>query len=249
MPYLRAYHRPATLAEALELLGQPDVSIAPLGGGTIVGAARANAPEEVVDLQALGLDAISVDGSHLEIGAMVRLQSLVDHDSVPPLVRDLAHREAPNTLRNAATVGGLIAAADPESALLASLLVFDAVVTVATANGSERHDLAALLSGGIPPGTLITSVRMSWEGDAASQAAARTPADRPIVAVVGRRDDEGTTQIAVTGVAATPVLIDPEHMGALDPPGDFRGSPEYRRHLATVLTARVMAALNGEVPE
>jgi CO/xanthine dehydrogenase FAD-binding subunit len=249
MSYLRAYHRPSTLAEALELLGRTDVSSVPLGGGTVVGAAGPHAPEEVVDLQALGLDSITADGTDLEIGAMVRLQALVDHEHVPPLLRDLAHREEPNTLRNAATVGGLVATADPQSALLAGLLVCDAAVSVATASGgTEQQDLAVLLRDGIPAGGLVTSIRISWQGDTASEWTARTPSDRPIVAAVGRRDDDGATRVAVTGVAATPTLIDPDDVASLDPPGDFRGSPEYRRHLAAVLTARVLARLDGEVP-
>ena len=74
-------------------------------------------------------------------------------------------------------------------------------------------------------------------------ATARTPADTPIVAALGRRTDEGALRLALTGVAATPVLVDADHLDALDPPGDFRGTPAYRRHLAAVLTARVAEEL------
>ena len=43
------------------------------------------------------------------------------------------------------------------------------------------------------------------------------------------------------------VVIDPNDLNALDPPGDVRGTPEYRRHLAAVLAARVSADLEGGV--
>jgi CO/xanthine dehydrogenase FAD-binding subunit len=47
----------------------------------------------------------------------------------------------------------------------------------------------------------------------------------------------------MTGVAVTPVLVDRDDLGSLQPPGDFRGSPDYRRQLAGVLTGRVLARL------
>jgi CO/xanthine dehydrogenase FAD-binding subunit len=47
--------------------------------------------------------------------------------------------------------------------------------------------------------------------------------------------------LAASGVAAVPVVVDDP--GALQPPGDFRGSADYRRSLATTLTARVRTAL------
>ena len=53
-------------------------------------------------------------------------------------------------------------------------------------------------------------------------------------------------RVALTGVAATPVLVDPSALDSLDPPGDFRGSPEYRREVAGVLTKRVIAQLGGD---
>ncbi len=43
----------------------------------------------------------------------------------------LRGREAPNTIRNAATIGGTVGTADPESELLAGLLAYGATVTLA----------------------------------------------------------------------------------------------------------------------
>jgi CO/xanthine dehydrogenase FAD-binding subunit len=42
-------------------------------------------------------------------------------------------------------------------------------------------------------------------------------------------------------VAATPILV--QTADGLDPVGDFRGSGEYRRALATTLLARVLEAI------
>ena len=70
---------------------------------------------------------------------------------------------------------------------------------------------------------------------------ARTPADAPIVAAVARRTPDQQTLLALCGVAQTPVLVDPDDVAdSIDPPGDFRGSAEYRRAMALTLTQRVL---------
>ena len=55
VPLVTAYHRPASLEEALDLLSSPQ-RVA-LGGGTTLNADREPSDLEAVDLQALGLDA------------------------------------------------------------------------------------------------------------------------------------------------------------------------------------------------
>ena len=65
-------------------------------------------------------------------------------------------------------------------------------------------------------------------------------ADRAIVAAFGRATADARW-LALAGVAPTPLLV---HVGqALDPPGDFRGSAEYRRALAETLLGRVVEAI------
>ncbi|MEA3503270.1 MAG: FAD binding domain-containing protein, partial [Actinomycetota bacterium] len=100
------YHRPLTLDEAIALTARPDAVI--IAGGTSVNADPGRMPITAVDLQALDLAGIDTDGESVRIGATTRLQDLVDSTLVPPVLRDLARREAPSTIRNAATVGGTI---------------------------------------------------------------------------------------------------------------------------------------------
>jgi len=244
MTRIRGYHRPTTMAEALTLLTREDVTTRPLGGGTRLNASPTAGAEDVVDLQDLDLDTISRDGANLRWGAMATLQAVIDHESTPPLLRDLAHREAPNTFRNVATIGGTVATADPESPLLAGLLAHDAELTVASPNGEADLHLADLLAEPAALGSgLITSVAVPRDGVGAYAATGRTPADLPIVLVAGVRRQNGTVKLAATGAAATPVVFDAGEVDSLRPPGDFRGSPEYRRHLIAVLASRVFAEL------
>jgi CO/xanthine dehydrogenase FAD-binding subunit len=222
------------------MLGETGTPRVVLAGGTVVNADPGFDPVEVVDLQSLGLDGIAAEGGRIRIGATTTLQTFADSPHVSNELADLARREAPSTLRTLGTIGGLIAQADGESELLAALLTYEAVVTIVGESGSADRDLAEALKAG-PGGGIISKVSIETGGTAASARTGRTPGDRPIVAAFARRAGDGAIRLAISGVASVPVLVD--DVAALDPPGDFRGSPEYRRHLAAVLAARVI----GEV--
>ncbi|GMQ85271.1 MAG: xanthine dehydrogenase family protein subunit M [Acidimicrobiia bacterium] len=234
---IRAYHRPTTLTDALSLLESDGTAV--LSGGTSL--IPSGVATVVVDLQDLDLDTIEIDGDRIAIGAMARLSDLVESDLVPPILRDLARREAPNTIRNAATLAGTIATRDPESELVAGLLVHDTAVTIATSDGPQTVALPDYLV--TPHPGIITGVTIEGGGAAAAERTGRTPADRPIVMAVARRTDDGAMLLALTGVAAFPVLADAGTLPTIDPPGDFRGTSNYRRHLAETLAARVIAAV------
>ncbi|HEY0950827.1 FAD binding domain-containing protein [Nocardioides sp.] len=241
MVTVSAYARPSTMDEALELLAWSGAVA--LAGGTRLGGDTSARRVEVVDLQALHLDGIRAEGEHvLRIGAMTRLQQLVDSDLVPEVVREAARRERPSTLRAQGTVGGCVATGDAESELLAALLVHEAVVHLDTGQGTDALPLEALLAAlPVGPGRIVTAVTLRIDGTAAAAHTARTPADRAIVAAFARESERGR-RVALTGVAATPVLVQPGE--ELHPVGDFRGSDEYRRALADVLTDRVVEAIS-----
>ena len=237
MAKVKSYYRPKNVTEALQLLQRP--STTPLAGGTQL-IARLTELVEVVDLQAVGLDQIEVEADTITLGAMVRLQAVVAHGEVPELVRQMGLREGPNTFRHMGTVGGVVATADPESELYAALLVYEAMVTVQTSTGEARVPLAELELGGRE---LITAVALQRQGQTASDRVARTPADKPIVAVVGRRVGEDV-MLAACGVAERPVLIKANEIDQLMPPADFRGSSDYRREVTKILMNRILQALN-----
>ncbi|MFQ5555737.1 MAG: FAD binding domain-containing protein [Acidimicrobiia bacterium] len=238
MPRAVAYHRPETLEAALLLLETPGRVV--LGGGTALNTPGGD-PVEVVDLQALDLTGIVHDGADAACGSMVTLQSIVEATGLPRIVRDGARKEEASVLRNQATVGGAVASGRSDSMFLAALLVSAASVELAGRSGTDTVPLSTVLDGGVGE-AIVTSVRFETGGEGAMATTGRTPADTPIVAAVGRRT-AGALAVAMTGVARTVVLVDPDDLASLDPPGDFRGSSEYRRHLATVLGRRVVEAL------
>lgn len=239
------YQRPSTVDEAVALLSRPGAVL--LAGGTRVNAGERPLAGVLIDLQAVGLTSIEVTTTTLRIGAMVRLADLADHEAVPVWIREIARLELPSSLRTLATVGGTVATADWESPLLAALLAVDATVSLRSVTGSAEHRIESVTGDRrLLDGAVITGIELdpSWTGSI--QRTARTTADRPIVACVAARHPEHGTRAAFTGVAPTPVVTsDLDTIDTLDPPGDFRGSPSYRRHLAHVLSSRAIADLGA----
>ena len=249
----RVYYRPVHLETALQQLAQPDT--VPLGGGTKLLAADVTVG--VVDLQDLGLDQAEQAGDWLRVGAMVRLTDLAALVARHPLLAAAIHRAGPNTYRNAATLGGSIAARLADSELLAALLVLEASLTVYAPE-------AVVLS--LPqfwalrqPSALITEIRIPWgAGRGASERVARTPADYPIVSVAAWQPEGETVRLAATGIDALPVRLPASEAAVATEgmeraavlageecrhPGDFRGDASYRAQMAAVLTRRVLMQL------
>lgn len=235
------YYRPASVGEALALLAQTPSAVLLAGGTSLTPQLDSTAPA-IIDLQAAGLDHLTPAENLLTLGAMVRLQTLADCPHAPDLLRQAARREGPNTLRHAATLGGTIIGADWESELLAALLACDAQVEIQTVNGAKTiplSDFLANISSWLDGG-LLTAVTVATTGLTAADRVARTPADKPIVAAVARRDDGGEIWLAISGVGPFPILLDPSELPYLTPPGDFRGSSEYRKEMANTLAERVL---------
>jgi len=238
MKRISAYSRPESIGEAFALLDEPGAVL--IGGGTKLNGWTSSPPMSVVDLQRAGLAGIErLETGTLRIGATTTLQQLVDSEDVPEVVRQAARRELPSTLRAQSTLGGTIVSADRESELLAALLVHEAVVFVARPEGSETMALEVLLTR-LPLASheIVTALVIDTGGRASVARTARTSADKPIVVAAARVGTDGRRWVALAGVASTPVLV--EDTGGLDPPGDFRGSGEYRRALAKVLVSRAI---------
>ncbi len=238
------YHRPKSIDEALQLLSRPDVKTTILAGGVSLLVSSDYDIDQVVDLQGIGLDQIESAHGKVMIGAMVRLQRIVDNKDVPPLIREMARLEGPNTIRHAGSLGGVVVKADWESELFAALLVHEAKVRIRTQEGKEVVPLENFDKKELGDG-IVTGVIINENGRTAHERVSRTPVDRPIVAVVGRKDNSGNIWLALCGVADRPILSSKDGIARLSPPGDFRGSSAYRQQITVVLVERVLNQLSG----
>ena len=262
---ITAYHRPKTLQEALALIGRPTPPTLPLGGGTLLSHRKPDAIE-VVDLQALGLDQISEQGTALDIGATATLQSLLEHGSCPAALTISLKLEAPLNLRNAATVAGTLVACDGRSTFTTALLALDAKLTSYAVGqrpgrGSKKGPGPApkpetqALGGYLPlrQPSLITKLTVPLQARLAFESIARTPADKPIVCVALALWPSGRCRLAVGGYGAVPRLamdgteaagLDAAARNAFHDANDDWGSAEYRMDVAATLALRCLAGLN-----
>ncbi len=142
------YERPDSLADAIELLDDPDSDAAPLAGGQSLMPMmnfRLAQPDVLVDLNGIAeLCGIAVENGHLRIGAMNRyseLASYPDLSSLAPLLAKALPHIAHSAIRNRGTIGGSLALADPAAELPAVMLALQAVIHVIGPNG--RRNLAA----------------------------------------------------------------------------------------------------------
>jgi len=149
-PPVFAYHRPRTVAEALDVLasvGHDGKALA--GGQSLVPLLnmRLAAPAHLVDVNWLAeLDEVAVDPRAVRVGALAR-QARVEHDpaateAVPLLgqaIADIAH----TTVRNRGTVVGSLVHADPAAELPAVLVLCGGTMELASAAGGTRRVAAA----------------------------------------------------------------------------------------------------------
>ncbi len=245
---------------------------AALAGGSGLQASARRDVQAVVDLSGLKLSYIRENNGAVSIGATTTLSELTESPILRAMANGIiaqaAHRGAASILRNQATVGGTLIS-EPDSILAVSLLALNAQVTVVRKD-TRSVSLADFLSmrDHLLNMALLTEVTVPIGNPRASlQTVARTPSDKPTVSVAAAaRVENGITQdvrIGLGGVAAYAVratkaeqalagqpLTDEgidraAHAAAedLSPHGDFRGSAEYRREMAIVLTRRALKEL------
>jgi CO/xanthine dehydrogenase FAD-binding subunit len=248
MAILAEYHKPRSVAEAVRLLQRTDVKLRPLAGGSqLVGALETRAlpgVDGVVDLAGLALNQIKATGDLLHIGAMATLSDVSNHpvagEVAGGILRRTAAYEGPVNLRNAASVGGVVAAAESDSEFYAALLALDASVII---SDDEHETVTALADFTIPSSHhLIVAVTLPVRALSSGHARiARTPSDRCIVAAVAVIGS-GAERVALCGVGDRPLLAG----GPLTPPDNWKGSAEYRLAMTTVVQARALAEARGE---
>ena len=171
--------------------------------------------------------------------------------------------------RNMATIGGTVAVSDPNDDLLLSLIVLNAQVVLQVFAGTTRRirleefvaNPRAYTADGLIT-EIVVSRPVGYVGGGLARAG-RTPRDRPIVyaAALVLSDDAETVKqarVAMGGVGPIPFVwaVTPtdetstpvknliaagvEIPSSVSIAGDFRGSAEYRRALATLIARRAL---------
>jgi len=192
------------------------------------------------------------------------------------VLSEAARAVAGRNVRNAATVGGTVAGGGGDDPLLTALLALDARLTI-YAPEARQIPLSGFLAYRarlLNDGALITEISLPLligPLGAAYASVGRTPRDTPIVCAVARMElaqgIAGNVRLALGGVGPAPVRANAAEQvlerkelteariaeaaekatHGLTPPGDFRGSAEYRRAMAGVLARRALTEAGARI--
>lgn len=157
-PSAFAYHRPATVDDAVAMLAEVgDDGKVLAGGQSLVPLLnmRLAAPAHLVDINHVeGLDVVRVDSDGsvpvVRVGATARhidVERDAEAYAVLPLLRQALVTVAHPVIRNRGTTVGSLAHADPSAELPAVLALLDGSVTVRSAAGSRVVGAAEFVTG------------------------------------------------------------------------------------------------------
>lgn len=219
-----AFHAPATLDEALELLAQHDGDAKVMGGGTSLTTLLKQsliAPDHIISLHRIqGLDSIESADGVLRIGGLVTQRQMETSDVVKgaaPLLAEAYRRVATVRIRNVATVGGGIAQADPAMDPPPSLLILNASVTATSPRGSRTLPIGEVYADyyetTLEPDEIVTEVQVPLQPADAQwtyvKYLPRTADDYATVAVaaIGRLEDGAIADVRVGLGAVAPTAL------------------------------------------
>jgi carbon-monoxide dehydrogenase medium subunit len=253
IPAPTRYARADDIDHALELLAEPDAK-AIAGGQSLIPVMklRIARPSVVVDISRLALGDIDERDGELHVGPLTTWAELAR----TPLPRGLeavtecARNIGDVQVRNLGTVGGSIAHADPASDMPAVLLALGARLRIRSPGGEREEALADAFVG--PFSTtlgaqdLVTDVvvPLPTAGSASAYAAVEHPASGFALAGAAALVGPSGETVALTGVAATPFVLEGDTGDAIARAeifGDRFASEEYRRELAAVVAERAVA--------
>jgi len=268
IPAAFEYARASSVEEASNLLSKFGEDAKVLAGGhSLIPLMRLRLaqPSALVDINGLkDLDHIKEDGRKLRVGALTRHVTIQNSSTVKeklPLLAEIAGEVGDNQVRNMGTMGGVIAHADAAGDYPTLALMLDADIVTNQRTIPANEFFKDLFTTALAPDEIVTEVVFPVATGAHKYVKFRRRLfDWAIVGVAAQKMNGGW-RIGLTNVGPTPVrataVEEALHKGAqpeeaaqhasdeLDPAGDLRASPEYKKHLARVLTKRAINQAEG----
>lgn len=220
------YHRPRSIAEALEVYGSTEGARFIAGGTDLLVRIKdgRERPSALVSLRGIEeLRAITVDGGETTIGAQATLTEIATHPAVReryPVLCEAVSTIASVQIRNVATLGGNLCRASPCADGAPPLIVLGARVRVTGGAGSREIPVEELFTGPgqtrLEPGELLTSIVLApveqpLRGAYLKQGRVRIDLAFASIAAQLRLGADGETcekaRIAAGAVAPTPVRL------------------------------------------
>ncbi len=265
------YVRAESVDHAVALIGEHGEDAKFLAGGMSLiplMKLRLATPTVLVDLGRVhDLSYVREAGDEIAIGALTRHRDLETDPLLSQhcgVIRAVAAQVGDNQVRHRGTLGGSVVHGDPSSDLPAALLALDATLVARGPSGERTIAVSEFFQGfletALAPDELLTEIRVPKTGanGFAYEKFNRRAQDWAIVGALAARVNGGT-HVALVNMAGTPLRASgveealAQGANATDaaaraaegtsPMGDLNASPEYREHLARVLTRRALEAV------
>jgi carbon-monoxide dehydrogenase medium subunit len=256
------YLRPASVAEAVDMLAGHGGEARPLAGGQSLVPLmnlRLARPAALVDINPLDeLDDVRVDAEHLVIGALVRHRRLAADPLVArhaPLLAEAARWIGHGAIRTRGTLGGSLAHADPAAELPCAAAALDAELVLTGPAGVRVLPAAGFADGAystrLAGAELITAVRVPLAAGARPWGfaeLARRHGDFALVLAAVTAGGGGAATAVLGGAGGVALRVEGPAAGlaarcrdACDPAGDVHATAEWRRAMVEVLVTRAVA--------
>jgi carbon-monoxide dehydrogenase medium subunit len=265
IPAAFEYARAGSVQEAAELLnrfGEDGKVLA--GGHSLIPLMRLRLaqPSALVDINPVGeLNYIVAEDGRLRVGALARHVEIHTSDKVRqnlPILAEVAEEVGDNQVRNLGTIGGVMAHADSAGDYPTLAVILDAEIVTNKRRFAAKDFFQDLFTTPLEPDEIVCEVVFPVaNGPHKYVKFRRRLFDWAIVAAAAQQLNGGW-RVGLTNVGPTPVRCNAveqalsegaspeqaaEHAAeGLNPSGDIRATPDYKKHLARVLTRRAIEA-------
>ncbi|TMD10216.1 MAG: xanthine dehydrogenase family protein subunit M [Chloroflexi bacterium] len=268
IPAAFEYEKASSVEEAVSLLQRFGEDAKVLAGGhSLIPLMRLRLaqPSALVDINGVKeLSFIKAEGGKLRIGAMTRHVEIQNSDVVRqnvPILAEIADEVGDNQVRNMGTIGGVLAHADSAgdyptlAVMLEAELVtnksryqakdfFKNVFTTAMAADEVLCEVVFPVANG--PHKYIKFRRRLFDWAIVGAGAQKVNGGWRIgLTNVGPMPVRATAVEQALASGATPEQAAEHASDGLQPSGDLRASPDYKKHLARVLTKRAIQQAQG----
>ena len=166
-----AYHRPASVKEAVSLLGSLGEDARAIAGGHSLipmMKLRLASPAHLIDLAGVAdLKGIREDGRDVVIGAMTTQHEVIESELLGkkiPILRETSFVIADPQVRYVGTLGGNVANGDPGNDMPAVMMCLNASYHAAGKSGERRIAARDFYQGAyftaLEPGEIVTAIRI-----------------------------------------------------------------------------------------
>ena len=258
------YSKPSSLPDALKALSADFEAKALAGGQTFIPVLkqRLNKPSVIVDLGALGMTGIAMDGDTIVIGAMATHHAIESDPNIQAKIPGLAKMASwigDTQVRHRGTMGGSLANNDPSACYPAAILAMGATIHTDKRAIAADDYFQGMFTTALEPGELITKISIPVP-EKSNYEKFRNPASRYAMVGVFVAKGPAGVRVAITGAGQGGVFRHAEMERALAANwsadaiagiktpadglnGDIHASPEYRAHLIGVMAKRAVAAV------